>query len=463
MRIILIDLDTVRPDRMSCYGHAAPTTPNIDRLCKRGVRFDRAYAADSPCVPSRASLLSGRFGVCQGCVDFSYDSQFFRHTPSEGRGFGERIMAELPLPEALFKQHVKCATISTFGRHPAAFYFRGWDEIIQPHEPDGPEYMDLFSEEQKRNHDPMYNPQYEGMQTVKGEEVVRLASEWLGRNASQEFFLHVQLWDPHAPYAPPAEDLALFENTPRNPHPTDENLPNVSWKGARTPEGMQKLMQHYDAGIHYADRQIGTLFNRCEELGLMEDTIFVVTSDHGEEFGERKMCCEHGSVREGTARIPLIIAGPNISPAVSRALVTNVDIAPTVLSLFDLPSPREWQGSSLAPLLENPEAKVRDELVVSHAVYCAQRALIRDRYKLIKTYKGAAPPVELFDLHEDPYEQCNLAESEPTLTGEMTKALEHWVKTMLRGRPDPVLQRLEQPSWFEPSLEKRTGTGLLDT
>ena len=458
MKIILIDLDTVRPDRMSCYGHAAPTTPNIDRLSQRGVRFDRAYAADSPCVPSRASLFSGRFGVCQGCVDFSYDSQFFRRTPPEGRGAGERIMAELPLPEALFKQRVTCATVSTFGRHPAAFFFRGWDEIMQPHEPDGPEYADLFTDEQKAQHEPMYNPQYEGMQTVRGEEVVRVANDWLTRNAGDDFFLHVHMWDPHAPYAPPAEDLALFEDTPRNPYPTDEMLPNVSWKGARTPEGMQKLMQHYDAGIHYADRQVGTLLEQCEKLGILDDTVFIVTSDHGEEFGERGMCCEHGSVREGTARIPLIIAGPGIDCGASQSLVTNVDIAPTVMELFGLPCPGEWQGANLAPVLEAPAAaKVRNELVISHAVYCAQRALIRDQHKLIKTYKTSGETeLELFDLHEDPYEQHNLTENEPDLSQEMAGALDQWIEKMLRGRPDPVLERIGEPSWFEPSFAKRT-------
>lgn len=94
MKVILIDIDTVRPDRMSCYGHEAPTTPNLERLCRGGVRFDRAYAADTPCVPSRASLLTGRFGACTGCVDFSYASQFPRHTPRAGRGMGQRAMAD---------------------------------------------------------------------------------------------------------------------------------------------------------------------------------------------------------------------------------------------------------------------------------------------------------------------------------------------------------------------------------
>lgn len=235
-------------------------------------------------------------------------------------------------------------------------------------------------------------------------------------------------------------------------------LPNVSWAGARTPEGMQKLTQHYDAGIHCADRQIGKLLDRCEELGLMQDTVFIVTSDHGEEFGERGMCCEHGSVREGTARIPLVIAGPGIDRGASQSLVTNVDIAPTVMNLFGLPCPGEWQGANLAPILEAPAAgKVRNELVISHAVYCAQRALLRDKYKLIKTDKTSGETkLELYDLHDDPYEQHNLAESEPSLTQEMAEALDLWTEKMLRGRPDPLLERIGESSWFEPSFAKRS-------
>ena len=367
-------------------------------------------------------------------------------------------MAELPLPEVLFKNRVRCATVSTFGRHPAAFFFRGWDEILQPHEPDGPEYADLFTDEQRERHEPMYNPQYQGMQTVRGEEVVRVASDWLERHADEEFFLHVHLWDPHAPYTPPEEDLALFRDTPRNPFPLDEALGSVSWEGARTPQGMQKLMTHYDAGIHYADRQVGTLLDRCEALGLLDDTLFIVTSDHGEEFGEKGMCCEHGSVHEGTAHIPLIVAGPGTEPGVSSSLVTNVDIAPTVLEAFGLTAPGEWQGHSLFPLFRDPATALRDELVVSHAVYCAQRALIRDRYKLIRTYKGRGAGIELYDLHSDPYEQVDLARTVPEVAVEMSNALDAWVQAVLRGRRDPVLERLDEPSWFEPSFAKRHGT-----
>lgn len=367
----------------------------------------------------------------------------------------------MTLPETLFKSRIPCATVSTFGRHPAAFFYRGWDRIMQPHEPEGPEYTDLFTQEQKEQHDHLFNPQYEGMQTVRGEEVVRVASDWLENNVEGDFFLHVHLWDPHTPYDPPEEDLELFRDTPRNPYPTDEQLPAVSSPAGRTSEGMQKLMTHYDAGIHYADRQIGRLLERCEELGLVEETVFIVTSDHGEEFGERRLCCEHGSVYEGTARIPLIVSGPGIDPGASQALVTNVDRAPTVAGLFGIPAPGEWQGSDLAALLEGPDGSVREELVVSHAVYNSQRALVRGRHKLVRTYRGGhsgrRPGLELFDLHEDPYEQHDLSDREPEVTVEMANGLGGWVEQVLNGRPDPVLQRLHEPHWFEPSLEKRQG------
>ncbi|MFW6336255.1 MAG: sulfatase [Phycisphaeraceae bacterium] len=450
MKVILLDLDTLRPDRMSCYGHGAPTTPNLDRLAERGVRYTRSHCVDSPCIPSRASLVAGRYGVCHGAIDFGTDSQFFRPTPLEGRTEGQRFMDELTLPFALFKQRVRCATVSTFGKHPAAFFFHGWDQVITPHEPDGPELADLLSEEQRREHD-LFNPQCEGMQTVRGEQVVDEAIDWVNRYHDDDFFLHVHLWDPHTPYAPPAEDLEAFADTPDLPFPRDEQLGEVKPARFRDRGKLHKALQHYDAEIHYADRQVGRLIDRIEELGLTDDTVFIMTSDHGEEFGEKGICIEHGSVYEGTARIPLIIAGPGIEPGVCDSLVGNVDIAPTVMGLFGRPCPAEWQGVDLKPTFADASASTRDELLLSHAVFGRQRALIRGRHKLVRTYEPFhgvhVPGHELYDLENDPHEQHDIVSERPAVAVELQWAMDRIVTELLRGRPDPLLTRHGQPTW----------------
>ncbi|MFW5982716.1 MAG: sulfatase [Candidatus Brocadiia bacterium] len=458
MKVVLIDIDTLRPDRMGCYGHSEPTTPNLDRLAGDGVQFTDAYAVDSPCMPSRASLISGRHGACHGAVDFGGESQFLRPTPLEGRTPGKRNMDELTLPNALRKQGIRTATVSTFGNHPAAFFFRGWDHIIVPREPEGPEFPELLDEEERGEHD-IFDFKCEGMQTVRGEDVVDEAIAWADGHRDEEFFLHVHLWDPHTPYQAPEEDVELFADTPDLPHPTDEQLSSVYPSRWRDRAEVHRALQNYDAEIHYADRHVGRLLQWFERNGLEEETVFIVTSDHGEAFGEKGLIPEHGSVYQGTAHIPMIVSGPGVASGLCDELAGNIDIAPTVMSLFGGECPAEWQGHDLSMVLKGGRGNTREHLLLSHGVHSRQRALIRGNYKIVRTYESPSPNqergLELYDLEADPFEQRNIIGESPGVAVELEQIMESEVGGLLRGRPDPLLARHGQPVWLHQTEAQR--------
>lgn len=175
MRILYIDIDTLRPDHLGCYGYHRDTSPNIDALAQQGTRFDNCYATDVPCLPSRNALWSGRFGFHTGVVGHGGTAADpFVEGPT--RGFRDQFWATSWMT-ALRRAGIRTVTVSPFGeRHGAWQWYAGYSEI--------------------------YNPGKGGLEIA--DEVTPTALDWLTRNARDDnWFLHVNYWDPHTPYRTP--------------------------------------------------------------------------------------------------------------------------------------------------------------------------------------------------------------------------------------------------------------------
>ena len=186
MRILYLDLDTLRPDHLGCYGYHRNTSPNLDRVAAQGIRFDNYYCSDAPCLPSRTALFSGRFGIHTGVVGHGGTNADIRPEGAP-RGFKDALVFD-SLPGFLRSQGFKTVSISPFGeRHSAWHFYAGFSE--------------------------MHNTGKGGLESA--EEVTPTALKWIEANAEDDnWYLHINYWDPHTPYRAPKEFGNPFADDP---------------------------------------------------------------------------------------------------------------------------------------------------------------------------------------------------------------------------------------------------------
>jgi len=432
VRILFLDLDTLRPDHLGCYGYHRNTSPNIDSIARQGVRFENYFCSDAPCLPSRAALTSGRFGIHTGVVGHGGTAADFRLQGAE-RGFRGNLEYE-SFAAILRSAGFRTVSISPFAeRHSCWPFYAGYNE--------------------------MYNTGKGGMESA--EEVTPTVLDWIERNAeSDNWFLHVNYWDPHGPYRAPAEFGNPFEDDPApdwltaealaehrmlaGPHGAQEvNMydDNVNPKYTRYPgqvrdmDDWKRLIDGYDCGIRYLDTHIGHIFDALREKGVMDDLAIIISSDHGENLGELGIYVEHGTSDYITCRIPMIIRWPGCKAGhVDGGLHYNLDILPTLADLFDKKPAPVWDGKSYAPALMMGEDCGRDYLVVSQCAHVCQRGVRFGKWMYVRTYHDGyrlLPQEMLFDIENDPHEQNNLAESNPDICKEAVYRLTEWHDAMM--------------------------------
>ncbi|MEI6809495.1 MAG: sulfatase, partial [bacterium] len=349
MRILYLDLDTLRPDHLGCYGYARNTSPNIDRICREGVRFDNQYCSDAPCLPSRAALMTGRFGIHTGVVGHGGTCADMR-VEGANRGFRSGLGSS-SLPAVLKESGLFTSFIGGFPeRHSAWWFHAGFREIL-----------DTGMHGGESAHD-----------------VTPSVIDWIGRNARKDnWYLHVNYWDPHTPYRVPAEFGNPFEHDPlpgwftedlvarhrRLPGPHGAQDINM-WDGNANPHlprqpaevrdmgDVRRMIDGYDCGISYMDGHIGRLLAALEAAGVMNDTAVIISSDHGENLGELGLYAEHATADHVTCRIPMIVRWPGgVRGKVDDGLHYNLDLAPTLAELCGRPACEGWDGRSFAPAI----------------------------------------------------------------------------------------------------------------
>jgi arylsulfatase A-like enzyme len=437
VNVVYIDIDSLRPDHVGSYGYDAPTTPRLDEFAEDAVRFERAYVANSPCMPSRAALLSGRHGISNGVATHGEAVQVMS-SPQWENGWDEPSSDHWTLPELFFKNRVRTGAISSFPRHPSPWFYHLWHEFHQPQEPD--------------------NDELEYFQTPRAEQVTDLATDFLDRHDDEEFLLYTQYWDPHAPYKRSDEEVDRFRGEYLPEYPTQEMIDeHGTWDAFRSAkqlgiedrDDLDDLVSNYDAEIRYADEHVGRLLDELRERDLYDETLIVVTADHGEEFGEHGLYREHWSTHDGTQRVPLLVKPPaseSVTPGARDHLVTNVDLPATLADYAGLDAPAGWQGRSLRSVVEDASADWRDSIVVDHGLYTAQRAVRTDRWKYIRTYHpgmwgGVVPEKQLFDMHADPWEQKDVADDHPEVVASLDDEMARWTHEHV-GRAEDALHRV---------------------
>ena len=443
MRVLFLDLDTLRPDHLGCYGYSRNTSPNIDKIAERGVRFNNYYCSDAPCLPSRAALMSGRFGIHTGAIGHGGTAADFR-LEGEPREFRDMLASE-SLPAVFRKAGFHTASISPFAeRHSAWSFYAGFNE--------------------------MHNTGKGGGESA--EEITPVALDWIERNAEGDnWFLHINYWDSHTPYRAPEEfgnpfkdeplpewitkDVLSAHNKMVGPHGSREismydNAENVKYPRqpgeATDMNGLRRVIDGYDCGTRYMDGHIGQLLEALDKKGVLNDLAIIVTADHGENLGELGIYAEHGTADQITCRIPMIISWPECKKGnVDNGLHYNLDLAPTLADLFQIPRMQSWDGQSYADSLRIGADCGRESLILSQCAHVCQRSVRFDHWIYIRTYHDGYhlfPDEMLFNLKEDPFEQDNVSEKNPTVCKEAVYRLNQWHDDMMKSMPGDI-----DPMW----------------
>ena len=441
MKILFLDLDTLRPDHLGCYGYPRNTSPNIDAIAARGVRFENYYVPDAPCLPARASLISGMLGIHNGAVNHGGTCADLRHQ-GPTRSFRSQI-AEDSLWNLFRDAKMYTCSISSFAeRHSAFWFLAGLNE--------------------------MHNPTGKGG-TESAEEVTPTVLKWLDDHADREdWMLHVNYWDPHTPYRAPAEfgnpfaeepipswltdEVHEFHKTLAGPHTCRDNgmyhgHPNPHYprqpNDIASPQQLRECIDGYDCGIRYMDDHIGQIVAKLDEQGILDETAIIITADHGENFGELGLYSEHATADHATCRIPMILHWPGLAQQghVDQGLHYSLDLLPTLCDLLGVrdKKPAHWDGVSFAASVTQGKNTSRDELILSQCAHVCQRSVRWDDWLYIRTYHdGLHPHFEdemLFDLAKDPHETHNLAQENPTITQQGASRLDAWKDEQLANPP----------------------------
>ena len=485
MRILYIDIDSLRPDHLGCYGYHRDTSPNIDRIAAAGVRFDNCYATDVPCLPSRTALFAGRFGIHTGVINHGGVAAEPFIEGSE-RGF-RSTLGHTSWMACLRRAGFHTATISPFGeRHSAWHWYAAFNEI--------------------------YNTGKSGQETA--DQVEPVALDWLHKNAARDnWFLHLNLWDPHTPYRTPAAFGNPFENEPLPAWLTEE-VRQQHWEGygphsarevpgysirdshadrfARQPsqidsmEQVRRMFDGYDCGVRFADQTVGRLMSALEEAGVGDETAIILSSDHGENLGELNIYGDHQTADNITTHLPLLMRWPGVTDdkagRVNGALHYHVDFAATAIELAGGQVPALWDGQSFAAELrasaDEQSATGRPYLVVSQGAWSCQRAVRWDAdensYICIRSYHDGhhgLPDLMLFDVKNDPHEQHDLSLERPDLVAHALRLLEEWhtdaMRTATHGQ-DPMWTVINEGGPFHTRgklpayLERLRATGRAD-
>ena len=453
MRILYIDIDTLRADHLGCYGYHRETSPNIDALAERSVRFDNYYVTDAPCLPSRTALWSGRCGFHTGVVNHGGTAaEPFIEGPS--RGFRDLFDATCWMG-ALRKVGFRTVTVSPFGeRHSAWHWYAGFNEV--------------------------YNPGRCGMELA--DDVTPTALDWIRRNGrTDDWFLHVNYWDPHTPYRTPMQFANPFEDEPLPEWLTEEvRLQGWISFGPHSPQephgfgrpenrevfedyprvpaqldsmgAVKRWIDGYDVGIRYADEHIGKLLNALADIGVLDDTVVMVSADHGENQGELNVWGDHQTADQPTCRVPLIVRWPGIteSARVDGTLHYHYDWAATLIELAGGEVPFNWDAQPFTQAFRAGREVGRDYVVTSQQAWSCQRGVRFDRYLCLRTYHDGykdLEPVMLFDLAGDPHEQKNLAEDRVDVVDRAMSLLtdwQHWAVATSHHGVDPMMTVLRE-------------------
>jgi arylsulfatase A-like enzyme len=403
--VILISIDTLRADHLGTYGYDRTTSPNMDALARESAVFLNTYASSPWTLPSHVSMLTSLSGLNH--------QVYYREEKMDP--------ALLTLADLLRRKDYFCSAI-TGGAFVSPIF--GFSKGFDSYEIRGADFRDNDQTEQC----------FEGV------------SRWLDDNAGKNFFLFIHTYQPHSPYHSPAPYNEMFLR--KNPKRLSFDVLTDLSKGLfmkLADADRQNIMGLYDGEIRYTDEKlIKPLVEKLQQIGIYERTMFIITSDHGEQFYDHGSWNHGNFLYEDVLKVPLIIKFPDskFHGRNSSTIVRVIDILPTILEELGIDfDEKSFDGQSLLMILNGKEKEDRIFLAdmadpndtAASSRFPQRIAMNSGRLKIIlnrefrKEYLDSlperppsVPPIELYDIRADPAEKMNIADKMADLVRRMT-------------------------------------------
>ncbi|MHC5268535.1 sulfatase-like hydrolase/transferase [Enterococcus sp. LJL98] len=363
MRTILVLIDTLRKDFLSVYNPDTPVaTPNIESFSKDSLIFDNHYIGSTPCMPARRDLLTGRLNFLE-------------------RSWGPVEPFDITLPKLLEEREIfshlttdhthyfRLGGEGYINQYTTWDFHRGqegdpWHSIIRDPEWMPEHYYGKLRKQYQANRERWINDEtkYPTPQTFHS------ACEWLEENQGEDnFFLQVEVFDPHEPFDVPDKYMEMYETDYQGPY-----FETPSYGGVDVPEeAIDYIRKRYSALVTMTDKYFGKLIDKLKALDMYEDTQIIVTSDHGYFLGDRQLFGKNYMHNfNELASIPLFVKHPQGEKAGERSaeLTQNIDLMPTILDHFEVEVPKEVQGISLSPIFKEEKREKSVALYGAHGV-----------------------------------------------------------------------------------------------
>lgn len=437
--IVFFGIDSLRADHMSCYGYPRLTTPHIDRIAQESTLFERYYSPHIPTTSGYANMLTGMDVFSTQVVALGHKGPMRPEV---------RTLAEI------LRDSGYTSTCVGFTGNPAA---RGFDKYI--------DYKSWGAWDER----PLTKAQ--NVNEVVLPELDRLYHQ------KQPFLLFMRHLDPHTPYLPPAPFERMFyggdETDPAN-HSMDECMafkPFCDYFASWMPPGIKDkeyVIAQYDGETAYLDSCIRSIFAVLEARGVLDETLVVITSDHGETLHDHDCYYDHHGLYDQTLHVPLIIRYPGKLPAGRRVggYTQHYDLVPTVLDLLDIPAEgNAFDGKSLLPMVRGEVASHSGEFYVTECTWMRKHGWRTPQWKLIEALEPDfhfKPALELYNLVEDPGEMHNLAEAEPQTAAYLKARMDAWIARREKetGLTNPIRT---QGAWFNGKGPFKTSQEAYDT
>ncbi len=402
--VLLVVVDTLRADRLGCYGWQEETSPNIDALASGGVLFEKMICPVPQTLPSFCTLLTGTYPLTHGV----------------------RVNGIFSLPE----RAVTMAEIFKEGGYQTAAFIAGFpiDSRFGTNQGFDTYFEEMRSERPmqglKKGEDGTFNwsghstPNFENTADIVTDEALR----WLADRDDRPFFMMVHYFDPHHDYAPPEKFRAAF------PHP-------------------------YSGEVAFTDDQLGRLISELDRLGLSDDTLVVFTADHGECLGEHGRYFHQGQLSDAALHVPFVLRFPGRLPE-NRRIQGNchsVDVMPTILEAVGLPLPTTFEGESLVPAFEKGSTEsppcyfesMYGKLEIKNGL--SRQGMTHGAWKFV--YNRLEEPgtgrvlqgIELYNLAEDPEELSNVEGKYPEVRSRLHGVLQTFLADHPEAEADPFV------------------------
>lgn len=413
--IILVSIDTLRSDHLGCYGYGRPTSPRIDAFAKKAARYTRAMASSPWTLPTHASMFTGQAPFEHQANIFLKKGKYNVHGLPVERVTLAGALAGLGYDTAAF-----AANQAFLGRH--------W-------------HLDQgFS---------TYNAE-----RVAAREINARALRWLeGRPRSgKPFFLFMNYMETHRPYAASPQPSFLSSAVAPDEGAALDELQDVVMpaKGPVPADLAQKVIDQYDAAIANVDAALGEFLERLESDDRFKDTVVVLTSDHGEYFGEHHLVEHAKDIYQPVVAVPLLIRGPGMRRGGTDDLLVDSSDIPGLIAMR-LTSPAQDRLVELFPLRPGAHPVISEmhyALKTSvenaewgHRLRRIRQALFEGPWKYIRSSDGSH---ELYDLGRDPAETANLIESRAEIAADLARKLEQWLTSRKPAAPPAPLEEMDE-------------------